>query len=638
MDLILFLNFFCLHPGGGAIGSGTMMKHRMNGKSSWWVGGMMGLLVAGITACDPVPRRTLSAEEKVADLYWIYSQFGENYAPLELKQKLHGFDYERLKTEYVDAAKATKTNDEFYQLMMRFVAEFKDAHTSAVLTNASLPNRAQTAFLGFSGIRHGDVLLVKKLLPTISKDSPYPIKAGDQISRIDGLSLKDAIQRDLVPLRDLGNPEANVTFHMNKLFTRVSTVNGLPAKTEAVLTVIRDDKEFEVTLPWVMKDLVQFQSEQEKATEDSKKAENFLMVTDDASRSTLFKFNFVGFDGRIEMPFLQLQKVASGLRKRFSDGFRFIDNFSSWELAAESGTESSEAKTPMESLKERRSVPASAVYLDGSKTYPAYVVPRKVIGANGKETGEKKLVGYVLIDTFSPAGPENDVIEEFKTTLSSMQSLGVQHLVIDTLNNGGGSLTLGMKLAQLLSPRKIEMPKIQFRLSDSWLDQFETESLNGASDSEREYSRRLLAELLVQKKAGSRLSMPYSSEVLAPFTIRENKDLEQNFKVVLLVNEMCASMCDIFAGILQDNKMARIVGSRTMGAGGNVVSHNQTPNSHLDLRQTESLMVRRNPNADQDLSYIENFGITPDLEIQTPSMGKNKYQDALVKGFEQVLK
>jgi C-terminal processing protease CtpA/Prc len=570
---------------------------------------------------------------------WIYSQFGENYAPLELKQKLHGFDYEQLKVRYLEEAKATKTNDEFYRVMMKFVAEFKDAHTSGELTNASLPNRAQTAFLGFSGIRHGEVLLVKKLLPTIAKDSPYPIRVGDQISRIDGMSLRDAIQRELVPYRNLGNPESNITFHMNKLFTRVSTMNGLPSKTDAVLTVMRDNKEFEVTLPWVMKDLVQFQAEQEKATDDAKKAENFLMVTDDASRSTLFKFNFVGFDGKIEMPFLQLQKVASGIRKRFSDGFRFLDNFAGWELvAAEDAQGAAESKTPMESLKERRAVPAGAVYIDGSKTYPAYVAPRKVTVGNGKDTGEKKLVGYILVDTFSPSAGEDEVVAEFKNTLSSMQALGVRHLVIDTINNGGGSLTLGMKMAQLLSPKEIEMPKIQFRLSDSWLDQFESESLRGASDAEREYSRRILSELETQKKAGVRLSIPYSGAVLAPFSIRENQDLEQGFKTVLLVNEMCASMCDIFAGILQDNKMATVAGSRTMGAGGNVVSYNQTPNSHLDLRQTESLMVRKHPNADQGLSYIENFGITPEVEMGTPEMGKNKYQDAVSKAFELVLK
>ncbi len=608
------------------------MKNTLLG--SGWV---LGLVLIGLAGCDPVPRRTLTTEEKIADLYWIYSQFGENYAPLEMKQKLHGLDYEKWKADTIEAAKLTKTNDEFYQLMMNFVAGFKDAHTSASLTNSSLPNRAQVAFLGFGGFRHGDSLIVKKLLPTIASDSAYPVKPGDEIISINGLALKDAIDRDLVPLRDLGNREANYTFHMNKLFNRVSTVNGLPAESDAVLTVKRDDRKLTVKLPWVLRDLVQFRAEQDAATQKTKSG-NFLMVSDDADPTRLFSFNFIGFDGKVLKPMEQIEKVTRGLRKKFSDGFRMIDSIAGWSPVDEVASASIDAATPMERLKEVRAVPANAVYVDGSKTYPAYIVPAKVKTADGTETREKRLVGYILIDTFSPSSDEDEVIAEFKNTLSAMQALGVQHLVLDTINNGGGSLVLGMKMAQLLSPSKIEMPKIQYRLSDSWLDQFETESLDARSDSEREYSRRLLARFLQQKDSGNRLSSIESAETLAPFSINENRDLEQPFKVVLLVNEMCASMCDIFAGILQDNDMATVMGARTMGAGGNVVAYNQAPNSHLELRQTESLIVRKNPNADQTPSYIENFGIEPEVEIKVNEMAKTKYVDAIKKAMNEVTK
>jgi hypothetical protein len=58
-------------------------------------------IALGLTACqDPIPTRTLTSDEKVADLYWIYSQFGENYAPLEWKEKLYSFDFEKLKLDY----------------------------------------------------------------------------------------------------------------------------------------------------------------------------------------------------------------------------------------------------------------------------------------------------------------------------------------------------------------------------------------------------------------------------------------------------------------------------------------------------------------------------------------------------------
>jgi C-terminal processing protease CtpA/Prc len=586
--------------------------------------------IATISACDPVPRRTLSTEEKIADLYWIYSQYGENYAPLEYKEKTLGINFEKLKTDYVEAAKKTTTNDEFYDLMFKFVAEFQDAHNSASLTNSSLPDRASVAFLGFSGIRNGDSLLVKKLLPTISKSSAYPIKTGDLITEIDGKKLKDAIKENLLPLRHLGNEEANYSFHMNKLFTRISTMNGLPKSADAILTVVRDKVTMKITLPWVTKDLFQFQAEQEKAKPKTETAEtdqkvelkdsesNFLMFSDSLD-SSLFKFNFVGFNGRIEKPVATIAKVMNNLRKHFADGFRMVDFVSEWTPVADTAV----AKTPLELLKEERSIMSKAVYLSESKTFPAYIAPKKVYDSAGKETEITKLIGYVYVDTFSPESDEEEVLKEFKATLDAMQSMGVSDLVIDTINNGGGSLVLGMKMAQMLSSDKIEMPKMQFRLSDSWMDQFHTESLNASSDAEGEYARRILAEMELAKKAGKRLSEPYSAEILAPFSIQPNKDMKKPFKIVLLINEMCASMCDIFAGILQDNKMATVMGTRSMGAGGNVVNYNQAPNSHLDIRQTESLILR------MDGSYIENNGVTPDKAIVVTESAKDKYSDVL---------
>ncbi|MBC7692157.1 MAG: hypothetical protein H7222_10335 [Methylotenera sp.] len=135
-------------------------------------------------------------------------------------------------------------------------------------------------------------------------------------------------------------------------------------------------------------------------------------------------------------------------------------------------------------------------------------------------------VGYILVDTFSPAGDSAAVQKEFKATLKSMQMFGVENLIIDTLNNGRGSLILGMEMAQALS-----------------------------SD-----------------------------------------------KIVLLVNEMCASMCDILAD--------------------NVVGHenDQAPSSHLALLQIESLMIRK------DGTYLENNGVTPDVAITVDESSSNKYE------------
>jgi C-terminal processing protease CtpA/Prc len=584
------------------------------------------LILAGLTGCDPVPRRTLTTDEKLADLFWVYSQFGENYAPLEYKQKKYGFDYERLKAETNDAAKATTTNDQFYAVVFKFVATFKDAHSSGALTNASLPDRAMTAYLGFSGARDGDTLLVQNRLPTITDASTYPIKKGDRILKIDGKDLRAAVNADLVQWRNLGSDEANFTYHANKLFTRVSTVNGIPSSDNAVLTVKRGDETFDVTLPWVKKDVVQFQAEQKKATDDAAAAkakkkpadieENFLLLAD-GNGGVGFKFAFLGFNGRPEFPAFDADSISRSLRTTVTAGFKFIDSFASWKLIT---ADDDTSKTPEEIVRANRNVPEDAIFLSSAKVYPAYINREGV-----------NLVGTIYLDTFEPSGTEDDAVAQFKQTLVDLQTLGVSRIVIDMINNGGGSLSLGFQLAQALSASRVPLPGIQFRVSDSWLDQFQTSSMQGASDSEREISRRVYSDLQAARLRGDRLTPVMASDVLTPFALTPNEDVKTKLQVALLVNEMCASMCDIFSATLQDAGLATVVGTNSMGAGGNVVGYNQAPNSHFDVRQTESLMVRK------DGSYIENVGVKPDVAVPVANYTATKYKevrDAAVKAFK----
>jgi len=191
---------------------------------------------------------------------------------------------------------------------------------------------------------------------------------------------------------------------------------------------------------------------------------------------------------------------------------------------------------------------------------------------------------------------------------------------------------LGMKIAQALSNEKVVMPEIQFRLSDSWLDEFENGSLTAGSDTERELFRRLLENSEQERKAGQWLTRRYNIESLFPYQLKQNENLDSKLNIVIMVNEMCASMCDIFAGIMQDNKLATIVGSRTVGAGGNVVNHPQAPNSKISVSQTESLILRR------DGSYIENNGVTPDVVMPVVESSTSKYEAVRRKALEVLLK
>jgi C-terminal processing protease CtpA/Prc len=598
-------------------------------------------LIVAATACEPVPRRPLTAEEKTADLYWVYSQFNENYAPLEYKQSRFGFDYAALKARYLQDAVATRTNEEFFDLLYKFVSEFKDAHTSASLTNSDLPNRAKVAYLGFSGKRRGNALLVTELLPTIDTGSTrFPVKVGDKITKLDGVALADVVDREMARYRDLGHREANLTYHFNKIFNRVSTSNGLPSKDAAVLTIGEGDAAREVTVPWIVKDLVEFRRQQAAARGTTARPR---MDTDalqfDNGAGGMTRLGFVGFNGELVAPGAMMSRFRRGETFKVWDTFQFLDGVASWTAlpslapdtapaaVAQGSIGETLAAGPADAVKKVRNVPERAVFLPQARVFPTYVTREKVKNAEGKVTGSK-LVAYMLLDTFSPSAPRTAVMAEVKATLAAMQELGVRDLVIDMLNNGGGSLILGLELAQALSSRRVEMPGMQFQLSQTWLDDFEKSSREAASDAEAELARRVYEEMRAEQQSGKRLSRPFPVDSLVPYLFEPNTALEGKLNVVLLINEMCASMCDIFSGVLQDNGMAKIVGSQSMGAGGNVVDHQMAPNSHLTVRQTESLILRKNG------TYIENNGILPDVPMNVTESVQEKYDPVRAKAIE----
>ena len=578
----------------------------------------LGLVVAALslfTACDPVPRRELSPEEKQADMMWLFSKFGANYAPLEYKQDLWNFDYANLKNQYLEAAAETPNNAAFYALVQQFVAEFKDAHTSVSFTASGRPGREKVSYLGFSGRREGDNFVVTELFPTIQPETTsYPIVVGTVITKFNGVPLKQYITETFSKTANLGQNDSNVTYLMGRLFTRLETQTPLAVDADVVLSIKDGDKEIDVTLPWVEKDLFSFKRDNQAAA-GAKKSEVETVITADGD--VQIPFSFMTFSGRaFDLKLFDQEPKTLNFRERISS-MKIADDIAAWTTELSKLTFSS-AK---DKLSKVRSLPEGALMVDDSVSFPAYVFPTEI-------EGKTVMMGYILIDTFSP---DTQTVPEIKATLVKMQKLGIQDLVIDTINNGGGSLILLMELAQALSNKIVVQPKLQIGLNEGWIDSIEDAASSAPSDGEKVLYQRLLNDMLAYKAQGLRITpkaSAYPVNVLTPFLLKPHKELKKDFNVVLLVNEMCASACDIFAGVLQDNKMATIVGSRTMGAGGNVVSYSQAPNTNMDIRQTESLLVRTNG------EYIENVGVTPDVEMTVSESAAAKYEPLRLKAIE----
>ncbi len=215
-----------------------------------------------------------------------------------------------------------------------------------------------------------------------------------------------------------------------------------------------------------------------------------------------------------------------------------------------------------------------------------------------------------------------------KPTLKNFKTLGVSNIIVDTIDNPGGSLSLLAKVSQAFSDKPIHQANMRFGLNDNWLLELQQGSLSG-SDEQRERSRRLYEKLRAEKNQGKRLSSVFNVSDIVTSKNEPNEGVHFD-KIVVLVNEMNASCGDIFPATLQDNGLAIIAGTNTMGAGGNVVDHqnDQAPNGHFTVRQTESLIVRK------DGTYLENNGVKPDVEFDVNEGLDKQYEKARQKAEE----
>ena len=156
-------------------------------------------LLLSITLVFPCTGRAkvLSTDEKLRDLDQIVSIMKSGYGPLHYKTETQGLELDQIREKYANKIRSSRTNAEFYYLLVEFVAAFRDSHFSA-----SLPS-GYSATLPFST----DLVEGKVLIDTVNKKSEgLPFARGDEIVEINGQPvsvLVDQLQKGV----GAGNPE-----------------------------------------------------------------------------------------------------------------------------------------------------------------------------------------------------------------------------------------------------------------------------------------------------------------------------------------------------------------------------------------------------------------------------------------------
>lgn len=607
----------------------------------------MALALAFVLSACGYPGKSLNQIEKTADIEWVFGTFERNYAPATWKEKKHGISLAQAKQDCLAQSTNISEGDEFISLLSRCVNRFQDAHTRTMAGGQLLPEMIKVAFLGFrtelvrfdaatpppkdkdgkdqpkdpnapKDIQYA--IKVTKMLPS-TKDADFPVKEGDLITKVNGINAKEYLSTELMPYGNLGNELSSLTIAGQMFALRDSASSALPKEEDVKLEINRGGKIITLTLPWNIKDLLDFQKSFEEENKENKEAKKDSGDSDKKSANAGYWVGGSFLDDMMGMMTKYRKGAGARVDVLLGETFRVFNYSPVLNMINNASNSGDKKKTEVD-------------------PFDAAISPMQSIDIS-KEPFQARVVladdgsrfGFIRIDSFSLV---SDDVKVFKSLLDRMNKMQVKGLILDLLNNGGGSLEAGLDMANALTEKTFIYPSMQMALNDHWLNSFRADSIYGDSETRKTLAGRVYQAMKADSATGARISRPFSSTELSPFILNANKGscveqgtcLKSGTKMVLLVNEMCASMCDIFASSFKDNQLGTIVGSQTMGAGGNVVMHGFSPVTQIMLSQTESLVV------DANGEYIENQGVMPNVAIDTLLDKSAKYSATYKKALE----
>ena len=231
-------------------------------------------------------------------------------------------------------------------------------------------------------------------------------------------------------------------------------------------------------------------------------------------------------------------------------------------------------------------------------------------------------IGFIRIPDFAPVNPTT-ALAAFQREIAFFEA-NTDGLVVDVTRNPGGSLSyLNQILGQLFFTTWRSIP-FEVRAT-SWLiaqisSALEQVKALGAPPSIVALYQSIKDELITANRAnrGRTRPIPLDDVVIDRDPARDAKGsvIGYDKPLVVIVDELTASAGDAFAATIQDNARGLLVGYRTMGAGGNVVSWEAGSYSLGFTTVTQSLMNRKNPvrtNEYPAAPYVENIGVYPDV-------------------------
>lgn len=260
-------------------------------------------------------------------------------------------------------------------------------------------------------------------------------------------------------------------------------------------------------------------------------------------------------------------------------------------------------------------------------------------------------VGYVRIPHYMGDTLEAEKFAEIIAFLEEQTDM----LVVDQVNNPGGSVFYLYALASMLTDRPLETPKHHLLLTqeevylayallalvqdvrdDAGVKEALGESIGGYPI---DYAfvlklKQFCAVLIEEWEEGHHFTKP--TFLFGFDDIKPHPVVRYTKPILLLINNLDFSGGDFFPAILQDNKRATILGTKTAGAGGYVIAtHFPNQSGIAAFTVTGSFAMRK------DKSPLENLGVTADIQYELTQndlqSGYSDYKGKILKTVDAML-
>lgn len=242
------------------------------------------------------------------------------------------------------------------------------------------------------------------------------------------------------------------------------------------------------------------------------------------------------------------------------------------------------------------------------------------------KTPNGKTIGYVRIPHF--IGTEKKA-EDFESIIKFFNK-NTDALVIDEMNNPGGypfymyaliSMLTGQPLKNLKERISITQEDVLSVLSELAVletikSDKEAKDVLGSSIQGYPVNLDLVKSIvsyshLIIEEWNKEKYFTDSHYIYGMEYIRQHPKTRYTKPILILVNNLSISCGDLFPAIMQDNNRATILGTKTSGAGGYVLSSSYANRFGIaEFSLTGSLAERK------DGSPLENLGVVPDIVYQ----------------------